>query len=263
MQKEHEQKISAIWEDVDLEATRHLDFPLVQAVFRSLNISIGDSELHRVFNWIDKEERGAINCDEFVNWMRDGVETSDQRDLQHKIFNFLDKTVKGSAEMSQQLKDNEKKKLQAIYRKNYDKDMSNVQSFELTNQFDPAPSLPKDSYKNGDQYWRKKQSNDNNNNNQGASHPSKPPLKYNQGQHNNGSLDPDDHSGNNNNNNNNDNDESYDFNNIEELKVAKTVLFRNGKFVSIPVNEINDILDKNNNQKMRIMVVIINKIVIY
>ncbi len=55
--RDHENTVTAIWEEVDLENTRHLDRLLVSSVFRALNIDnsvLGEGELDDVFKWIDK-----------------------------------------------------------------------------------------------------------------------------------------------------------------------------------------------------------------
>ena len=52
--------MTSIFEDVDLENTRHLDDMLLASVFKALNVEISTDELQKVFQWIDREERGAV-----------------------------------------------------------------------------------------------------------------------------------------------------------------------------------------------------------
>eukprot|EP01084_Bolivina_argentea_P144334 253256_1 len=139
--KDHENTVTAIWEEVDLENTRHLDRLLVSSVFRALNIDntiLKEGELDDVFKWIDKEDRGAVNVEEFITFMTTSVETIKQREIQQKMFKCIDKTASGQIIMSKTLKDEEQKKLAAIYKSHFGKQVK-TKSPTLTSKFTPAP----------------------------------------------------------------------------------------------------------------------------
>lgn len=142
-QKDHENTVTGIWEEVDLENTRHLDRLLVSSVFRALNIDssvVSETEVDDIFKWIDKEDRGAVNVEEFVQWMTSSVETVQQREIQMKMFQCIDRTASGKVPMSNTLKEEEHKKLQAIYKTQFAKQIK-PKSPSLTSKFTPAPDL--------------------------------------------------------------------------------------------------------------------------
>ncbi|ETO25875.1 hypothetical protein RFI_11264 [Reticulomyxa filosa] len=72
----------SVWEDVDLEGTRHLDIILLESVFRAFNLNLKVDELEKVFRWLDVDNREAITAEQFVAWLNDSVETVEQKDMQ-------------------------------------------------------------------------------------------------------------------------------------------------------------------------------------
>jgi len=149
--RDHENAVTAIWEEVDLENTRHLDRLLVSSVFRALNIDstvLKEGELDDVFKWIDKEDRGAINVEEFIHWMTSSVETIKQREIQQRMFRCIDKTVSGKMTMSSALREEEKNKLETIYKSHFNKNVKS-KSPQLTSKFNPAPDSAQGNGQNG------------------------------------------------------------------------------------------------------------------
>jgi len=108
--KDHVSRMMEVWEDVDLEGTRHLDHVVLEAVFRAFNLNLKVDELEKVFSWIDGENREAITVEQFIRWMTDSVETLEQRDMQKRMFDAIDRTVRGEVPMGQSLQEEEKKK---------------------------------------------------------------------------------------------------------------------------------------------------------
>eukprot|EP00485_Elphidium_margaritaceum_P019169 CAMPEP_0202730966 /NCGR_PEP_ID=MMETSP1385-20130828/186906_1 /ASSEMBLY_ACC=CAM_ASM_000861 /TAXON_ID=933848 /ORGANISM="Elphidium margaritaceum" /LENGTH=1317 /DNA_ID=CAMNT_0049397247 /DNA_START=11 /DNA_END=3964 /DNA_ORIENTATION=+ len=159
--KDHENTVTSIWEEVDLENTRHLDRLLLSAVFRALNIDgnvLSAGELDDVFKWIDKEERGAVNVEEFTTFMTSSVESIQQREIQQRMFKCIDQTVTGKLSMSASLKEQEKEKLAAIYKSHFNKQV-NTKGPQITSKFIPAPDTPS---------WSSTDNNNNNENEDGS-----------------------------------------------------------------------------------------------
>eukprot|EP01084_Bolivina_argentea_P051820 95296_1 len=142
---EHENLVTSIWEEIDLENTRHLDRLLVSSVFRALNIDrtvLGEGDLDDVFKWIDVEDRGAVNVEEFIHFMTNSVESIKQREIQQRMFERIDAMVSGKIAMSSTLKAEEQKKLRAIYKSHFNKQVK-PKSPTLTSAFTPAPDAEK------------------------------------------------------------------------------------------------------------------------
>ncbi|ETO19368.1 hypothetical protein RFI_17862, partial [Reticulomyxa filosa] len=144
--KDHTDRIIAVWDDVDLEGTRHLDSLLLEAVFRAFNLKLKVDELEKVFRWIDTDNREAITADQFIAWMVESVETLEQRDMQKRMFDAIDRTVRGELQLSQSLQEEEEKERQKLNRLQNDttsprnKGQTEVSKSEapVTSRFRPA-----------------------------------------------------------------------------------------------------------------------------
>ncbi|ETO24287.1 RUN domain-containing protein [Reticulomyxa filosa] len=153
--KDHVSKIMAVWEDVDLEGTRHLDSILLEAVFRAFNLKLKVDELDKVFRWIDVDNREAITAEQFIAWMTDSTETLEQKDLQKRMFDGIDRTVSGELPMSQSLEQEEKEKVKTLTspsdrynsnnggNNNSTNNNNNGPEVSITSIFRPAPVVAK------------------------------------------------------------------------------------------------------------------------